>query len=387
MAPSTGPDVTYIWRNLSRRKVRTGLSVLGVAASVAGIVALVSVAQGLRKSLNSYMEASGASLTVFAEDAGDLAFSRVRFADIEALEAMPGVEAVARANFALNMTPRMGAGRRKVPFVLCFGRLPGERTMERYAALLRSGRLPDTRAEVLVGSFVADRLELDVDDRVPLFAKPYLGIEEYRVAGTYDSEIPWENGGIVVHAEVLAQYLNQPDSYPLVFLYTAPEDRDPVRDRIAEELPHLIAMAAGEFVDRFEAQTEILDDFLVLFTLIALVVGVLGVLNTMMMSVSERTREIGMLRALGWGRGLVLRAILTEGILLSCLGGAVGLGLGVAGTEVLLRAWPEAFLVAEYRPSTFGMGALVAVGAGFLAALYPAWRAANLRRVEALRYE
>jgi putative ABC transport system permease protein len=79
--------------------------------------------------------------------------------------------------------------------------------------------------------------------------------------------------------------------------------------------------------------------------------------------------------------------VLVEGLLLSGIGGAFGLVLGVLGTEALIALWSKAYLVASYLPSTFVKGALVAVLVGVSAALYPAYRAANLRPVEALRYE
>ena len=122
-------------------------------------------------------------------------------------------------------------------------------------------------------------------------------------------------------------------------------------------------------------------------TAIAIAIGVLGVLNTMMMSVSERTREIGMLRALGWPRSLIARLIVIEGLLLSILGGLLGLLLGWAGAQLLATYWQDGALEAVYKPSTFALGMGVALFVGVVAALYPAWRAANLRPVEALRYE
>ncbi len=377
----------YVWRNLFQRKLRTGLSMLGVSVSVAGIVALISVARGMRTSLDRYMEASGASLTVFSGDAADLAFSRVTTADIDRIAALEGVEAVARANFAAVMGPRLGEGRKPIPLLLCFGRLPGERIMEKYRGLLSAGRMPRSRSEILAGSFVARRHGLKVGDRFPLFPVTYLGIAEYEVVGIFDSDITWENGGIVVHGEVLQQKLDAKDSFALLFAYTAPAARDRVREAIGRELTHLVAMPSGEFTQRFTSQMEFLDEVIALITAIALVVGVLGVLNTMMMSVAERTREIGTLRALGWPRGLVLRVILAEGVLLSLVGGLFGLGLGVLGTEALIRWFEGEYLQALYEVATFAKGLFVALVVGLLAALYPALRAANLSPVEALRHE
>jgi putative ABC transport system permease protein len=373
--------VTYIWRNLLQRKIRSGLSMLGVAVSVAGIVALISVAHGMRGSFDQYLEESGASLTVFSRNVADLIFSAVNGDDVEAIREIEGVEAIARTNFHMARTPRTGDDPAPIPLLICFGRYPEERLMEKYRRLLVEGRLFERRAEILASRYVAEALGWTPGTKVPLFGA------EYTVVGVYSSDIAWENGGILIHADVLAQQLGRPNSYTVVFVYTAAGMQAAVKERIDEKLPHLIAVPPAELTSQFADQLEIVDEFILLITLIALVVGVLGVLNTMMMSVSERTREIGMLRALGWSRGRVLQTILGEGVLLSLIGGAIGLGLGVGGTEALMRLFPDAYLVAHYLPSTFVKGGLVALVVGVLAAFYPALRAASLRPVEALRYE
>jgi len=378
---------SYVWRNLFQRKVRTGLSMLGVSVSVAGIVALISVAHGMRASLDTYMADSGASLLVFSRGRADLAFSQVSLEEIERIEKIEGVEEVSRANFDMAMFPKLGEGHKPMPILLCFGRIPGERIMERYGDMLLDGRMPQDPSEILVGTFAAEESSLKVGDRVPLYRKQHLGIAEYEVVGIYESDITWENGGIIIDARVLQDVLGKPDSFNLIFLYTATKNREAVKERIEKEFEHLVAIAPDQFTNRFAAQMEMIDHFVLIVTIIALVVGVLGVLNTMMMSVSERTREIGMLRALGWSRGLVVRVILAEGMLLSVVGGVIGLVLGVLGTEALIAWFPNGFIEALYSTETFVKGMMVAVVVGVLAAIYPAARAANLKPVEALRYE
>jgi len=373
--------LSYVWRHLVQRKVRTGLSMLGVAASVAGIVALISVSHGMRGSFDEYMEASGASLAVFSGDVADLVFSSVSQEEIDGIRAVDGVTGVARVNFSMVRPPRGEGGKRATSTILCFGRYPEERIMNRYDAALVAGRLLEKKDEIIVSRWIAGRLGWKVGTTVPLFDR------EFKVVGIYESDIPWENGGLIMHAGVLAERLGRRDNYTLVFVYSAPADAGRVAAALRAKFPRLTVVEPREFTNAFREQLEIVDEFIALITIIALVVGVLGVLNTMMMSVSERTREIGVLRALGWSKGRVLKTILAEGVVLSCLGGALGLGLGVAGTEALLALFPEAYLVALYQPSTFLFGGAVAIVVGVLAALYPALRAAALPPVEALRYE
>jgi len=379
--------MVYIWRNLLQRKVRTLLSVLGVAVAIGGVVSLVSISDGMIESIDSHMEESGAALTVFSRDVADLLFSRVTGDDIKVMEALEGVEEVCRGNAMLLQKPNVGEGRESPGLLICFGRVPGERLMTRMQDQVIEGRLPAAPNEVLAGSVAAARIGLEVGDKIPLFRRKIDGIDEYEVVGLYASNTGWEETGVIVDARILQKQLGTGDSYHIVFVYTAPENVDRIQAAIEEKFPSLAAVPPGKLTSNFETQLDMMEDFTGLVIAIALAIGVLGVLNTMMMSVSERTREIGMLRALGWSRPLIARTIVLEGLLLSILGGAFGLVLGVAGTELLTSLWQGGGLVAAYHVGTFVEGMAVAVFVGVAAALYPAVRAANLRPVEALRYE
>jgi len=120
----------------------------------------------------------------------------------------------------------------------------------------------------------------------------------------------------------------------------------------------------------------------------ALVVGGLGMTNTMAMSVFERTREIGVLRALGWRRRRVLQMIVRESIVLSLLGGIAGVVTGVV-LGLVLNQLPvmQGFLKLEYDAALFVQAIGTAVILGVVGGIYPAWQATRLRPVEALSYE
>jgi putative ABC transport system permease protein len=105
------------------------------------------------------------------------------------------------------------------------------------------------------------------------------------------------------------------------------------------------------------------------------------------MSVSERTREIGTLRAVGWSRTMVLALIIREGLIISIIGGICGLALGAAGAEILIRLVPPGFLSTSYNIVIFVEGMAVAVLVGFVGSIYPASVATRFSPAEALRYE
>jgi putative ABC transport system permease protein len=118
--------------------------------------------------------------------------------------------------------------------------------------------------------------------------------------------------------------------------------------------------------------------------LITLVVGGIGIMNIMLVSVHERTREIGVRRAMGARRRTILLQFLVESAMVAALGGAVGTALGLAAAQLVALMTP---LAAAVTPSAVALGLGFSAATGLLFGSWPAWRAANLDPVEALRYE
>jgi putative ABC transport system permease protein len=121
-------------------------------------------------------------------------------------------------------------------------------------------------------------------------------------------------------------------------------------------------------------------------SLLAILVGVLGVMNTMLMTVFERTHEISVLLALGWTRGRIIRMILYEAAMLGLLGGAVGVALGVIGVQILATTPAiRGLLKPDLSVALLTLSVLIAVAVGIVSGLYPAWRSSRLAPSRALQ--
>ena len=134
----------------------------------------------------------------------------------------------------------------------------------------------------------------------------------------------------------------------------------------------------------------IMNGVLLALSGISLVVGALMIMNTMMMSVLERTREIGIIKSIGAKRTHVLTMFLTEAFIISLIGGVLGCLLAVAGLlglESLIQSSYGFSLPYSFEPWIFIIGMLLAVGIGLASGAYPSWSAASIKPVEALRYE
>lgn len=325
------------------------------------------------------MRDSGAQMLVVNQTVQDPAFSRITREEQDFIRSVPGVEHLSRGTFTL-ASPRGLKVKAGIAALLVFGRTPGERLLQKYQARIR-GRVIEAEDEVMLGSVAAKNLGAEPGGTLDLFGRTF------KVTGVYDSGVSFESVGAVVTNPVVQGHLKMGDAVAMGFVYLKdPAAWEAVGKAVEARYPHLRAMRTDEFTG-FYNQLELIDWFVWIVSLVSVAVGGLGVLNTMLMSVSERTREIGTLRAVGWSRGLVLKLILGEGVAISTLGGAIGLAAGTGGAELLIRAAPPGLLDTRYAPGLFAAAFGIAVLLGFLGALYPAWQAGRLSPIEALKYE
>ncbi len=364
-------------KNLLRRRTRTLLSVLGIALGIAAIIAFNAVGRGFRESLDRYMRSTGAEVLVVNRSAMAPEYSRISKEEVDQVRALPGIEHLSPGTFTI-VSGRV-LKKPKIKFLTVFGRLPGDRLVEKFRAGI-DGRLFQADDEMILGTDAARDLELKPGDTLELFHRAL------KIVGVYKSDVKFESAGCVLSSSVIQQEMKMGDSVGLFWLYLKPgTDWKAIRTAIEEKSPNLAAIQTSEFTTYYN-QLDYIDWFVWIVSLISVVVGGLGVLNTMLMTVSERTREIGTLRAVGWSRGQVLRLILTEGVVISVVGGVLGLLMGTFGAETLIH-WAPRGLDTRYTALLLAEGFLIAVALGFFGALYPAWQASRLSPIEALKYE
>lgn len=364
-----------IMKNLWRRKVRTFLTIAGISIGISVVVALLLLSDALAGQFTNLMSQGGAEISLMQAGVVDSSFSALDQDIGRIIADMPGVDWVSGLLVQIVSVEER-------PFFVVIGLDPQQAGFRHFHVV--DGRPLEAQGEIMLGRIVADLLARGPDDDIVVQG------DTFRIVGVYETGVGYENiGGVILlsEAQELFKKQDQVSFYQVKVRPEAMGQIDALIDSIEGRFPEVTAFRSSEF-GRNTPDIQTLETISGAVSLIGLLAGALGTMNTMLMSIFERTREIGTLRALGWRKRQVVGMILGEALVLSMLGGMVGVGLGV-GLVALLDHTPVFAGVLTIQPGVelFVIGLGVALILGTLGGLYPAWRAARLQPVEALRYE
>jgi ABC-type antimicrobial peptide transport system permease subunit len=367
-------------KNLLRRKTRTLLTIVGISVGVAAIVGLGAMADGLEAGYSSMLAGSKADLVISQPDAYDISLSVLDERIGLDIADMPEVSAMSGMLQGWSQTEGE-------PFLFVFGYPEDSFVLERFQ-IIEGGGL-DSRVTrgargtpVLIGSALAEVTEKSVGDSIRL------GDSIFRVVGIYQTGDGFEDSGAVMNLADAQEIVGKSRQVSLFYVQL----KDPsLSDRFVKRVERQLSDVSISGVDEF-ADEQMMQDMLEIFVWVigglAIIIGGVGMMNAQLMSVSERTREIGVLRAVGWSSRRVLVMILSETILVSLAGGLLGVGLGwsllyLLSTETVYMGLTNADLQTDLLVQAF----VVVFTLGLFGGLYPSWRASRLQPVEALRYE
>lgn len=394
---------TYI--ALTANRARSGLTILGIVIGIASVIAMVSIGQGAAGTIQSSIEGLGSNLlTVFPGQmqpgrgfvsSGRGAAQTLENEDAEALRELPGV-AVVSPEFQRRFQIVSATGNNTNSTVI--GVEPEYATV-RNIIVARGSFFGDAHRRGLprvavLGPTAATDLFGETDAlgktiRVGGASLKVIGILQQKGGSGFANP----DDTIFVPLSTMQKILAGADYLSLISMTVAEKDAMPAvqqeaialltrRHRVAE--PDFSIISQAEILGALTAVTTTFTIFLASIAGISLLVGGIGIMNMMLTTVTERTREIGLRMAIGARRRDIAAQFLAEAVLLTLIGGGLGVALGWAAAALVSQF---AGIATRVSPQSVLLAVSVAAAIGVVFGSYPARRAARLNPIEALRYE
>ena len=368
----------FAWKNLWRRRLRTFLTLGGIAMAIGAFVSLVGFSRSFEHEWMRLYSSAGTDIAVSEKSFLNTSLDESVGAKLRAL---PVVDRASPMIFNLmDLTPEINA--------IVFGFQVDSYELDALA-FVSGRRFQKGRPEVLLGDVLANSMSKKVGDTLEIQGTTFT------VVGIYHGDSALDADAVMMPLDQLQQLASLQGKVAAfhVRLKPAPpgESHEVYLKRAQAEieaaLPGLHATPAAERASNNEL-VGLAHAVAWGTSTIAMMVGIMGIVNTMAMSVFERTREIGILRALGWKSWNILLLIQTEAAVLGLVGGLLGICVGWGALRVLAILPQTSSVVSAYVSPLHLLEALgISILSGLVAGAVPAWRGAHLSPVEALRHD
>ena len=364
----------FILKNPFRRKTSAFLAIVGIAIGIIVIVALGGITDGLVNTFEDTIHAGGADFQISGKETGDSAYG-TNTIDASWTDKISNVSGVEEAYPIYVVLTSVGDDYMNT----LIGIDPDGTQLADIS--MKEGRLFENNAnEVILGEIYADDNGYKIGDNIEIDS------ENFEVVGIFESGDSNMAGGVFTSISKVGELMDDEDSISNIYVkVNKGEDPQTVADRIdAQYGDNITTITSVMEMEQMADMLNMLQASTWAISLLAIVVGGLGIINTMLMSVFERTREIGVLKAVGWSNTKILTMIVGESLVITIVSAIIGSLIGFLACTFL---GPQIGIEPLFTPKIFIQAFSIAIVVGIIGGLYPAIKAVRLPPTEALRYE
>ncbi len=382
--------MTFILRNLWRRKGRTFLTIFGIVVGIFALTVLGAMTARLNQQVNGMKGLIAGKISVTAPGTSMLRMQHSKVLNLDTARQIEKVPGVQSASGIITVQLKEGAGMSQPQMLVGYEVGSGKGLFANVGiAKGRELKAGDT-GKAVVGSQLATDLDAKVGDKVTLKGK------QFEVVGIMDATLGTaDTWAFASYSDVLPIFLAENPYFKaenfassISVLPKPGVNIDSLAETIGQAVPDIKVISPAEAEKQISQMTTIFKAIILGIAFIALFVGGLSIINTMVMAVSERTREIGLKKAIGAKVWTILAEYLAEAAMIGFVAGAVGMLLGLVAISMLNRATHNSNITIFTASTTVIVGpVLFATALGTLAGFFPALRAARLNPVDSLKEE
>ncbi|MBQ2832759.1 MAG: ABC transporter permease [Methanobrevibacter sp.] len=372
--------ITLILKNPFRNKTRSALSIIGIGIGIATIVALGLITAGMQDSVQTTLNEGEAEITVTNSTTVGGSGGMIKAATMDELKNMSGVIDVAgELTYSEMSSPSDGDG--GFSSMNSVTGIDSDKLALVGITKINGSAFENGANEAIVGAQYVTLNNVSIGDTITIHNT------EFKITGIYETGNLFTDDGVYIPLDTMQEFTGT-DGVSTVLVKTGEGENDSViAENIKDKFNDISTLTSEDMSEMTDQIVGILDTASLAVSGLAILVGAIGIVNTMVMTVFERTKEIGVLKSIGWKPRRILLMIMGETLVLTTLAGILGSLFGILICEVgVLILGSETFSLG-FHPSTFILAFGITIIVGLIGGIYPAYKASKLAPTEALRYE